>query len=256
MGLGKMGAALAEPLAANNSDFDLHGFELSKKVIENLSPALKEGVKFHDSLNSLFKEDTPLILAVKPNQIQGVLSNVPDARLIISIAAGISIAKISSSRKTEGGIIRVMPNIPFVIRMGITGMLPNANVSEKELELAKNIFSKGGEIIVLDKEEDFHALTALSGSGPAFSFLFLQAMEDSGLRLGLTREVSRKLSVHTVLGSAKLASMGQSPQDLIHQVTSPAGTTAEGLAALKERGFENAVYQAILQAAERSKEIG
>ena len=253
IGLGKMGLALCKVLCR---DLEVHGLETSKQAVKKIPPFIKNKIILYDDMDSLSNHNFPVILAVKPDQIQEVISQIKDDRLIISIAAGINIARIESWRKKQGGVIRVMPNMPFRINMGMSCLMANSRVSPEILEEITQLFSRGGEVIVLDKEDDFHAVTALSGSGPAFLFYFIQAMEDSGVHLGLKREVARKLAIQTVLGSSTMAKrLNDSPQELIHEITSPGGTTIAGLITMKDFGFDRSVYRAFLKAASRSKQI-
>ena len=253
IGLGKMGISLCRILYR---DLELHGLEISEEALRKIPAFLKDKIIFHDSIDSLSEHNFPVIIAVRPDQARKVISEIKDNRLIISIVAGISIQQIESWRRKQGGVIRVMPNMPFRIGMGMSCLMANSHVSSEVLKEISDFFSKGGEVNILKKEDDFHAVTALSGSGPAFVFYFIQAMEDSGVHLGLERDLARKLAVQTVLGSSKmLKRLNESPQELIHEITSPGGTTTAGLVAMKEFGFDRSVYRAFLKAALRSRQI-
>lgn len=253
VGLGKMGSAIAQGLSGK---YEIVGFEKSHTVLNDLRPSLVKKIRITDSLEELLAAAGPVILAVKPGQISEVVGAISDHRLIISIAAGVSLKTIDAARKENGPTIRAMPNTPLVIKRGITAFTGNKYCTVEDIQTARDIFESVGEAIHLEQEKLLHAVTGLSGSGPAYVYLFLQNLEDAGVLLGLNRADSRKLALQTVLGSAELARQSQvAPQNLIHDVTSPGGTTAVGLKSLAARGFPNAVMEAVAAATRRSVEL-
>lgn len=253
IGLGKMGSAIAQGLAGK---YEIVGFEKSHAVLNDLRPSLVKKIRITDSPEELLSAAGPVILAVKPGQISDVVGAIGDHRLIISIAAGVSLKTIDAARKENGPTIRAMPNTPLVIKRGITAFTGNKYCTAEDIQSARDIFESVGEAIHLEQEKLLHAVTGLSGSGPAYVYLFLQNLEDAGVLLGLSRADSRKLAIQTVLGSAELARQsGAAPQNLIHDVTSPGGTTAVGLKSLAARGFPNAIMEAVAAATRRSVEL-
>ena len=253
IGLGKMGSALAQGLSTK---YEIVGFEKSEDAAKELRPSLVKKIRVMPSLEALLEAAGPIILAVKPAQVSEVVGAITDHRLIISIAAGVSVKSIDAARSENGPTIRAMPNTPLVIKRGITAFTGNQFCTEEDIRMARELFENVGEAIYLEQEKLLHTVTGLSGSGPAYVYLFLQNLEDAGVLLGLTRKDSRKLALHTVLGSAELARQSQvAPQELAHDVTSPGGTTAVGLKSLHARGFPNAVMEAVTAATRRSMEL-
>ncbi len=253
VGLGKMGSALAQGLSGK---YEIVGFEKSEVVRADLRPSLVKKIRIANSIEELLDVAGPIILAVKPAQIGPLVAAVNDHRLVISIAAGIALKTIDAARKENGPTIRAMPNTPLVIKRGITAFTGNKFCTDEDIQTARDIFENVGEAIHLDQEKLIHAVTGLSGSGPAYVYLFLQNLEDAGVLLGLTRADSRKLAIQTVLGSTELARQSQiAPQELAHDVTSPGGTTAVALKSLHRHGFPNAVMEAVTAATRRSVEL-
>lgn len=199
-----------------------------------------------------------IILAVKPQNMDEVtaeISNVISSEtLIISIAAGITLAYLSARLKTSR-IIRVMPNTPALVQEGMSVLSMCECIHDKEMGLVREIFMSVGKVLVLP-EKYMDAVTALSGSGPAFFALFAEKMIEAGTTLGLTAENAAELAIQTLIGTAKLLETGMPPAKLREMVTSPGGTTAAGLRVFEERGFANLVQAVIEAAASRSRELG
>ncbi|MDH4263190.1 MAG: pyrroline-5-carboxylate reductase [Spirochaetia bacterium] len=247
IGLGKMGSAIAKNLAKHG--YEVFGYDVAE---------VKFGKTIHvlESMGELLNKNLPLIVSVKPGHIQTVLEKIVDKRLVISVAAGISTKKLKSFRYTDGPTIRVMPNTPFLINEGISALFSCPDSSDEDKNFALEIFQSGGQAFYISNEDMMHAITGLSGSGPAFVELFIQAMEDAGVLMGLPREMSRLLATQTTIGGGKLVQKsGRSPQDLIHDVTSPGGTTISGIHALKDFSFERAIIRAVKKAAEKSRQL-
>ena len=252
IGLGKMGSAFAELLV--NKDYSVYGFDIN---IENLNSNLKTKIKITKSIEEIASMDIPLILAIKPNHVQEVCSKIINHNIIISIVAGVSIKKIEQYLPNKNDIVRTMPNTPLQIGKGVIGVYANKNIPQEKLSYVIELLKTGGEVVVVNYEDDLNTVTGLSGSGPAFVYTFLQALEDAGVLQGLSRAQSRVLAIETVLGATELVKQsGRSPQDLIHDVTSPGGTTITGLVKLKEAtNFDMAIINAVTFATKRSKEL-
>ena len=199
-----------------------------------------------------------VILAVKPQNMEAVLSeiagDITDKKVVVSIAAGITLSYLASRLKTEL-IIRVMPNTPALIQEGMSVMSLCGCFYGKELDVVKSILMSVGKVLVLP-EEQMNAVTALSGSGPGFVALFTEAMTEAGVKLGLDRSDAVELAVQTMLGTAKLLDTGISAENLRKMVTSPGGTTAAGLKVFEERDFVGIVADAIKAAQVRADELG
>lgn len=202
-----------------------------------------------------------ILLAVKPADIQKVLSEIISAGvkkdyLFISIAAGVSIDKIAKSLDREYPVIRVMTNTPCQVGQGISAISGNKSVLPEHINIAQEIFNSVGETIILP-EKYLDAVTGLSGSGPAFFFLIAETLIDAGVLQGLPRDVSRKLVLETMLGSALLLKKSDKhPAPLKDMVTSPGGTTISGLQVMEEYKVRAALLKVVETATKKSKELG
>ena len=221
-------------------------------------------IKVSADNRELVKKCDILILAVKPQILQEVLvdirSLVDSDKLVISIAAGVPIAIIDDAlrgdKNKKFSIVRTMPNTPALVQEGVTAIASGQHVSKTDVKIAHRIFEAVG--CTVDVEEDqLDAVTGLSGSGPAYIFMLIEALSDAGVKMGLSREVANILTIQTVLGSAKLArESGKHPGELKDMVTSPAGTTISGLHALEEGSFHTTLMNAVEDATLRSRELG
>ncbi len=209
---------------------------------------------------ALVKEAEIVILAVKPQVLAGVLEEIfpvvdPSHHLIISIAAGIPLLFLERRLPEGTRIIRVMPNTPALVLSGISAYTPGQRATAEDLALAREILSALGECLELP-EVYFDAVTGLSGSGPAFVALFIEALVDGGVKVGLPRPVAERLAVETVLGTAKLMKeTKRNPYQLKAMVTSPGGTTIAGVKAMAEGAFSATVMEAVEAATKRSEEL-
>ncbi len=205
-----------------------------------------------------------VVIAVKPALVKSVLgalggpANAALAKpLWISIAAGVSIAAIESALPSGARVVRAMPNTPALVRAGATAYTANAACTAADRALAKALFEGVGLAWECPSESLLDAVTGLSGSGPAYVFVLLEALSDAGVHMGLPREAATALATQTVLGSAKLAQQtGRHPAALKDQVTSPGGTTIAGLERLEAGGFRAAIHDAVAAATKRSRELG
>ncbi len=201
-----------------------------------------------------------LILAVKPQDmeaaIKGIAASVDQTKTIISIAAGTPIAFIAERLPAKARIIRVMPNAPALVLAGAAGIAKGEHATPQDLQTAETIFSAVGKAVVVE-EKHLDAVTGLSGSGPAYVFLFIEALADAGVKMGLPRDVARLLAAQTVLGAAKmLLESGRHPAELKDIVASPGGTTIAGLHALERGGLRGTLMEAVEAATIRSRELG
>ena len=204
-----------------------------------------------------------VVLSIKPQIMQSVckalvvsLKNMPP---IISIAAGIPLESLEKWLGKDTPIIRCMPNTPALVQTGAAGLFANSNVNQKQRDLAQEIFNAVGICCWLEKEDDIDLVTAISGSGPAYFFLFMETMEKVAIDLGLSQEISRKLILQTALGAAKMATKSDNnPAELREQVTSPHGTTEKAIDTFIQKDilglFEKAIGNAVKRAKEMAKE--
>lgn len=202
-----------------------------------------------------------LVLAVKPQVLAEVCTTLQPLLssrkpLIISIAAGIPLSSLEQWLGVHHAIVRCMPNTPALVLEGATGLFANANTSAAQKTLAGNILSAVGITRWLDSEDDINAVTALSGSGPAYYFLLMEAMEQAGVAMGLEPEMARALTIQTALGAARLAASSDvAPDELRRRVTSPGGTTQAAIESFESEGFRDLVSRALTAARKRSIEL-
>ncbi len=202
-----------------------------------------------------------IVLAVKPQVMREVctaLGPLTGARrpLVVSIAAGVRIAQITRWLGRALPVVRAMPNTPALLGAGITGLCPGPGADAADAARAAAVLSACGEVVAIDDEAMMDAVTAVSGSGPAYFFLLIEALEAAGIAQGLPADTARRLAVATAEGAAKMAAAGAStPARLREQVTSPGGTTAAALAVFEAEGLRATVARAVAAAAARGREL-
>ncbi len=201
-----------------------------------------------------------LVLAVKPDQVGNVLAGlrneVTAQHLLISIAAGIPLAKLEHALQAGTRVIRVMPNTPALVGASATAFALGKSALAQDAELAQQLFSSVGQAFQL-KESLLDAVTGLSGSGPAYVYLAIEALSDGGVACGLPREIATRLAAQTVLGGAKMVlETGQHPGALKDMVASPGGTTIEGLHELEKGNLRATLINAVRAATEKSRKLG
>ncbi len=201
-----------------------------------------------------------LILCVKPQVLdevlEGISQSVGASQLVISVAAGYPLRRIVERMTAPIPLIRAMPNTPAVIREGVTALSGSASISKPHQELTQQIFESVGKVVWVE-EGLMNAVTGLSGSGPAYVYLIIEALTDGGVSVGLPRAIAHTLAVQTVLGSARMVlETEEHPALLKDRVTSPGGTTIAGLQQLEEGGLRATLIDAIEAATQRSRELG
>jgi pyrroline-5-carboxylate reductase len=229
-------------------------FDIKQERMDHLKSAF--GIECAASILELVRSQDTLILAIKPDQISTLLQGIKGSlagKLIISIAAGVTLKSMLDVLGPQAKIVRVMPNTPALVLQGATVLAASSSCTEQDKEIAKEIFFAVG--ICLEMDEKFiNAVTALSGSGPAFCFLFLEAMCDGAVKAGLPRDVALQLAAATMKGAgAMVLELGKHPGQLKDMVTSPSGTTIEGISVLESKGFRSAVIEAITAAYKRAE---
>ena len=256
LGGGKMGAALVSGLlAAGWAKAD----ELV--VVEPIAGRRDELVGMHPGLGvaaEVAAGAEGAVVAVKPGDVEAACRAVAGAGIgrVLSIAAGVTLARLESWLGDGTAVIRAMPNTPALVGCGAAAIAPGSAAGEADLAWAEEILSAVGKVERVP-ENLLDAVTGLSGSGPAYVFLVAEALIEAGVANGLPRTVSESLAIQTLLGSARLlAESGDRPEVLRAAVTSPGGTTAAGLAALESRAVRAAFMEAVTAATERSKALG
>jgi len=254
IGGGVMGSALAKTLVDENfsvivSDPDQNKLKKIEKPIETTNKNPEAAYQAN-----------VIILAVKPQEIDNVFNELKHLelknRLIISIAAGVSIAKIQKGLKAQA-IIRAMPNTPAVIAASATAFFANAETTPEQIEIAESVLGTFGLVVRVKSEDELDMITAVSGSGPAYFFLFCEELIKAAEKIGLNPEIARKLVLQTAIGSADLA---QNSEDNIstlrEKVTSKGGTTAAALDIFAKNKFGEVIEKAVEAAYKRAKELG
>ncbi|QGJ69117.1 Pyrroline-5-carboxylate reductase [Planctomycetales bacterium 10988] len=260
IGAGKMATALASGI--------LQKEYVEKEGMIASDPYLPSREKFQAATNIETVEDNQkvvndssiVILAVKPQMMREVLSPLKSSwkeeQLILSIAAGVPLNQLRELIGTERKIVRVMPNTPALVGEGAACFSVVKGVTSEEIKVIENLLNCVGKAWQVE-EKQMDAVTGLSGSGPAYIYLLIEALSDGGVLQGLPRSLATELAAQTVLGAAQMVLTTQlHPGELKDQVTSPGGTTINGIAKLEEIGLRNAMIQAVRAATERSKELG
>lgn len=258
LGAGKIGSAIIHSLTKSSIYKELQIHLYDTKIQTTNTWDNQENIQVYQKDQSILNAEYPLLICVKPNTVFPILKKIKSKRLIISIAAGVSLSQIQEGLSQPSPIVRAMPNIPLQVQQGYTVLCCNQHTSKEESLFAKSIFSSGGIARLIDDENLIDAFTAISGSGPAYVFSFIQAMEDAAVLLGISRDLAREAAHATIYGAITLSKKHidkVSPQDLIHQVTSPGGTTIHALQTLQKNGFTTSVIEAAKTAYQTSKEI-
>ena len=257
IGCGNMANAVVKGLSADKAGFqDILVNDINQEKAGAFSR--EYGVKAVD-YQTLWKECNTVILAVKPYQVKEVLNSGRGhwhpGQLIISVAAGIKLAGIEAATDNVVPVIRVMPNTPCLIGQGITAVAAGSKVADADVDLVMRIFNSLGTAIKIE-EKYMDAVTAVSGSGPAYVFLVAEAFMNAALQIGLDINLARELVIKTMKGSLEmLEQTGEHPAVLRQDVSSPGGTTIAGIRKLEENGVRKAFFDAVEMAYNRSVEL-
>lgn len=259
IGLGRMGRCLVQGLveaglySKNQVFYTTRHPETSARVAKEL------GFTPCSSNEDVVRQSDVVIIAVKPQNVAEVLSELKKAsvkdKLFISIAASISTAQIEAGLSKGAAVVRAMPNTPAFVAAGMTAFCTGKNVGEEETAHARKVFSPLGRVVKVD-ERHMDAVTGLSGCGPAYTYVVLEALTEGGIKVGLPRDLATELAAQTVLGAAKmLLETGRHPAALKDEVTTPAGCTIDGLLELEEGKVRVTMIKAVVQATKRAKEL-
>lgn len=259
IGCGNMGSAMVGGMIKSKI-VNKEQIIVSSKTEETLKK-IKDKFSISTTLNNkevALKSDI-IILAVKPYMYEGVIKEirelVTEDKIIVTIAAGVTIDKVTNWFNKKIKLIKTMPNTPALVEEAMTAVCANENITAEELQKVVNIFKSFGRVEILE-EKDFHGFTALCGSSPAYVFMFIEAMADAAVKQGIQRKKAYNLAAQAVLGSAKMVlETGIHPGELKDMVCSPGGTTIEAVAELEKSGFRAAVINAIEKCEEKSKKM-
>jgi pyrroline-5-carboxylate reductase len=260
IGAGNMGGAIARGIVTTGL-YDGADVLVCDAIAEKAETLARDtGVVVAPNAVEAARAATAVLIAVKPqnmNECLGELNGaVQPAHLIISIAAGITTGFIERGLGSGTRVVRVMPNTPALVKAGTTAICAGTHATEDDLAAAERIFRALGNVYRVD-ESLMDAVTAVSGSGPAYLFLFAECLEKAARQVGLPAETSAEIATHTLLGAAKLLAESGEPASVLRQnVASPGGTTEAAIAVLNERGFEEMLIAAVERAHARAKELG
>ncbi|NJD77188.1 MAG: pyrroline-5-carboxylate reductase [Candidatus Methanoperedens sp.] len=259
IGTGKMGEALIKGIlqARLIPHSMIYASDMDTLKLQSLERDHKINA-CRDNCASVTSSDI-IIIAVKPQIIPDVLKEIRNSiknQLIISIAAGVPIETFENALPAGTKVIRVMPNIAATVKEAASAISPGSAVSKEDISIASEIFNAVGRSVILP-ERLMDAVTGLSGSGPAYIFMIIEALADGGVHEGLDRNTARLLAAQTVLGAARMAlADSMHTGELKDMVTSPGGTTIRGIRVMEEKGIRVAMMNAVIAACERSKELG
>lgn len=259
IGTGNMGRAMVKGLAQSGlyQQQDLYIYDRNLTVAKELAQDL--GIQSTETPQALVKACDRIIFAVKPNVLPAVLrALVPEVtadKVVISVAAGISLEKLASILGADHKIVRVMPNTPALVGMGMSAVTQNDQVTQAELAEVLAIFASFGKAEAVS-ESLIDAVVGVSGSAPAYVYLFIEALADGAVMEGMPRAQAYEFAAQTVMGSAQMVlETGQHPGELKDMVCSPGGTTIAAVKTLEEAGLRAAVIQAVQVAAEKNREM-
>ncbi|QMV17413.1 pyrroline-5-carboxylate reductase [Granulicella sp. 5B5] len=201
-----------------------------------------------------------VLLGVKPQQmgdvVRGIAAGLKPGVLLISVAASVKTKAIEEAAGKDASVIRAMPNTPAALGAGITALCRGSHVTDEQMTLAQRIFATVGRTVIVD-EKHMDAVTGLSGSGPAFLYIIIEALAEAGVNVGLPRDVATQLAAQTTYGAAKMVlETGSHPALLKDEVTTPAGCTVDGILELEEGGLRVTLIKAVKRATERARELG
>ncbi|HEY0798692.1 MAG TPA: pyrroline-5-carboxylate reductase [Candidatus Baltobacteraceae bacterium] len=257
IGLGMMGKVLVRGVLAAAEDVTVRGSTRSEKSAEAAGREL--GIPIERDNGRVAQESDVIVLCVKPYQAQAILEHLaPTLRndqIVISICASIEIDSIRKWIGERAAVIRAMPNTPCLVGEGMTVLAAAADVTEDQLMIARRLFEPLGRTAVVD-ESLMDGVTGLSGCGPAYGYLIIEALSEAGVKLGIPRATSTLLAAQTMLGAAKMVlERGEHPAALKDEVTTPAGCTIDGLMALEDGKLRSTLISGVIAAAERSKTL-
>ncbi|MGI6449414.1 MAG: pyrroline-5-carboxylate reductase [Desulfitobacteriia bacterium] len=255
IGAGNLAASIIKGLTQSPTAYQINIFDLLQEKAETLARIYNVQSR---GFSEVVRAAEILILAVKPKDIKGLLQELKGhsllGKLVIAVAAGIGLA-VYEEALPGTGIVRVMPNTSSAVLHSVSGLVRGKYVTEEQAAAAERIFSAVGKALWVE-DSKINAVTAVSGSGPAYFYLLTELMVEAGVKLGLSREEASFLAAETMVGAGKmLAESGKSPQELREAVTSPNGTTYAALNIFQQEDMENLVFQAMQACLKRAEEM-
>ncbi|MCP3955409.1 MAG: pyrroline-5-carboxylate reductase [Desulfobacterales bacterium] len=261
IGAGNMAQAIIGGLIRTGTPAEkISIFEPDTELAGKLASSL--GVQAESNNTAIFENCDVIVLAVKPQIMKAALESAKGARLkkdafIVSVAAGMPISLMQGWLGNNHPMVRAMPNTPALVGAGVSGLFSSKQVSIEQKQAAESILRAVGSVIWVDREDLIDSVTAVSGSGPAYFFYFIEALQHAALQEGLSLEHARLLSLETAFGAAKLAlESSVEASTLRERVTSPGGTTAAALEVFEKQGVSDSIARAVSAAATRARELG
>ena len=262
LGAGNIGRALVGGLV-RGGDLAPGRITATRRSPDGLDDLRRQfpGVTATDDNVAAVQGASVVIVSVKPQNATALFAEVRDqirpGTLVLSTLAGVTTAALADALGADLPVVRAMPNTPALVDEGATAIAPGTHATEAHVALAREVFRAVGEVVEVVPEHLMDAVTGLSGSGPAYVFMVIEALTDAGVKQGLPRAVSRRLSMQTVLGAARLAiETGEHPAILRDQVTTPGGTTITAVAELEKQGLRSMFIDTVASATERSRQLG
>ena len=257
IGGGNMGQALARGITRDES-LDAH-ITVADPIGDTLRDTVPSAVDVVENNRSALENASIAILAVKPQVVESVVNPLREYfldKIVVTVAAGIPLAKYHSWLNSRVPIVRSMPNTPTLVGAGFTGMFANEQVSVAQRDIIDKVFRSTGKLVWVENEEDLHTITALSGSGPAYFFYMMEALIEKGIAMGFDPCIAREIVVETALGAATLASKSEVDiQDLRRRITSPGGTTESAIQTFNEHEVSRGIKTGMQNAYQRSMEL-
>ncbi|MGL6100521.1 MAG: pyrroline-5-carboxylate reductase [Fusobacteriaceae bacterium] len=255
IGVGNMGGAIVKSLYKNGENHKIHIAGRGQKKLDEM----RNFGEFEIFDKKNLEKIEMIFLGIKPYQMEEViqqhLENVNSNQIIVSMAAGITLEKLENCLGDDKKIVRIMPNTPIMVDEGMTSITANKNCSEDDIKKVIDIL-KNSSRCALISEDKIDAFIGMAGSSPAFAYIFLEAMSDAGVKYGLTREETYLFASQALIGAGKMLRENiMNPGAFKDAVTSPGGTTIEGVCALEENGFRNAIIKAVSKTVEKSLEM-
>ena len=259
LGAGKMGGILLQAFLKNNLVAAEQIFATVHHPDRAQALSAQFGIEVTTDNLAAARQADVILLGVKPTQVPGVIEQIKPAlspeKLVLSFAASVKTRSIEDGAGCELGVIRAMPNTPAMLAAGVTALCAGRFVTEEQMAVAQRIFHTVGRTVVVD-EKHMDAVTGLSGSGPAFLYIIIEALAEAGVNVGLPRDVATLLAAQTTLGSARMVlETGYHPALLKDAVTTPAGCTVDGILELEEGGLRVTLIKAVKRATQRAKEL-
>ncbi|MES2537176.1 MAG: pyrroline-5-carboxylate reductase [Pseudomonadota bacterium] len=259
IGGGNMASALIGGLAGKlTAGANIHVVDINAAALDKLTQQF--GVTSAQQIGAAIAQSDVIVLAVKPQQMKEVAAQLQphvSTQLVLSIAAGIRAVDLSRWLNGHTAIVRTMPNTPALIGLGITGMVAMAGVSAQQRDAADAIMRAVGATVWLSDEALIDPVTAVSGSGPAYVFYFIEAMQQAAQQMGLSPEQGNELAIATFVGASQLAARSTEPVAVLRErVTSKGGTTYAALTSMDDSGVQEAIIRALRAAADRGRELG